>query len=46
MYSLNRIAKIFLYLGIILSVIGIALNMIFAGELNQLDQNFGIDINV
>ncbi len=39
-------AKIFLYLGIILSAVGIALNVIFAGELNQLDQNFGIDINV
>ena len=39
-------AKIFLYLGIILAVVGIALNVIFAGELNQLDQNFGIDINV
>ncbi len=41
-----RKAKNCLYLGIILAVIGIVLNLALASELSQLEQNFGIDINV
>ena len=36
-------AKNCLYLGIILAVIGIVLNLTLASELTQLEQNFGID---
>ena len=39
-------AKNCLYLGIILAIIGIILNLTLASELSQLEQNFGININV
>ena len=39
-------AKIFLYLGIILTVIGIGFNILFAAQLGELEQNFGLDVNV
>ena len=41
-----RKAKNCLYLGIILAVIGIVLNLTLASELSQLEQNFGINVNV
>lgn len=41
-----RKAKNCLYLGIILAIIGIILNLTLASELSQLEQNFGININV
>ena len=39
-------AKNCLYLGIILAVIGIVLNLTLAAELSQLEQNFGINVNI
>ena len=41
-----RKAKNCLYLGIILAIIGIVVNLTLAAELSQLEQNFGIDVNV
>ena len=41
-----RKAKNCLYLGIILAIIGIVLNLTLASELSQLEQNFGINVNV
>ncbi|MDX1533701.1 MAG: hypothetical protein R3230_05820 [Nitrosopumilaceae archaeon] len=41
-----RKAKNCLYLGIILAVIGFGLNILFAAQLSQLEQNFGFDVNV
>ncbi len=41
-----RKAKNCLYLGIILAVIGIVLNLTLAAELSQLEENFGINVNV
>ncbi len=38
-------AKNCLYLGIVLAVIGIIFNLIFASQLSQFEQDFGIDIN-
>jgi len=38
-------AKNCLYLGIVLAAIGIILNLVFASQIGQLEQNFGIDIN-
>jgi len=39
-----KIAKIFLYLSIILSAIAIAINLIFGAQLMDLDQQFGVRI--
>ncbi|KAF6241983.1 hypothetical protein C6988_10660 [Nitrosopumilus sp. b1] len=39
-------AKNCLYLGIILAVIGFGLNILFAAQLSELEQNFGFDVNV
>ena len=39
-------AKIFLYLGIIFTVVGFALNVLFTEQIDQLEPNFGFDINV
>jgi uncharacterized membrane protein YeaQ/YmgE (transglycosylase-associated protein family) len=39
-------AKNCLYLGIILAVVGIVLNLTLATELSQLEQNFGINVNI
>ena len=39
-------AKKCLYLGIILAVIGIMLDVIFAGQLTRFEQNLGIDVNI
>ena len=41
-----RKAKNCLYLGIVLAVIGFGLNMLFAAQLSELEQNFGFGINV
>lgn len=41
-----RKAKNCLYLGIILAVIGFGLNILFAAQLSELEQNFGFDVNV
>jgi len=41
-----RKAKNCLYLGIVLALIGFGLNILFAAELAQLEQNFGFDVNV
>ena len=38
-------AKNCLYLGIVLAVIGIIFNLIFASQLSQFEQDFAIDIN-
>ena len=39
-------AKNCLYLGIILAVIGFGLNILFAAQISQIEQNFGFDVNV
>ncbi len=41
-----RKAKNCLYLGIVLAVIGFGLNILFAAQISQLEQNFGFDVNV
>jgi uncharacterized membrane protein YeaQ/YmgE (transglycosylase-associated protein family) len=41
-----RKAKNCLYLGIILALIGFTINIFFASQLTEFDQNFGFDINV
>ena len=38
-------AKNCLYLGIILAAIGITINLLLLTQFNQLEQNFGFDIN-
>ena len=39
-------ARIFLYLGIILTAVGIGFNILFAAQLGELEQNFGLDVDV
>ena len=39
-------AKNCLYLGIILAIIGLSLNLLFAAQLSEFEQNFSFDINV
>ena len=39
-------AKNCFYLGLVLMIIGIAINLIFVGELSELERNLGINVNV